>query len=74
MTDSFDCRVVRMWNEQRDGDYVRRGKAGETVGGCQPNENDIQRPSSSKGSGTAIMLRKMDTPVLRLNLRRNQQR
>lgn len=23
VTDSFDCRVVRTWNEQRDGDYVR---------------------------------------------------
>lgn len=29
VTDSFDCRVVRTWNEQRDGDYVRRGEAEE---------------------------------------------
>lgn len=67
MTDSFDCRVVRTWNEQRDGDYMRRGEVEETVRADNQMKMTSRVPRrSSEGSRTVIILHKMDSP-LRVN-------
>ncbi len=66
MTDSFDCRVVRMWNEHRDGDYVRRGEVEETVRAAKQMKM-TSRLRSSEGSWAVIILHKMDTPLFGLN-------
>lgn len=50
MTDRCDCRVVRTWNEQSDGDYVGWRDVREAVG-AQTDEND------SKVSRSIILLR-----------------
>lgn len=56
VTDSCDCGLVRTWNEQSDGDYVRWGAAQEAVAAADHMEITPQVVLSSKGWGAVITL------------------